>query len=260
MRTGAEHLTKTSVKQSFMNWSGGKDSALCLHRIKQDPNYHINALLTSVNSVHDRVSMHGVRRSLLNAQAAAMNLPLHTLELPEQPGMAEYESIMTKQLMQYREKGYTHSVYGDIFLEDLRAYREIKLETLGLQAVFPLWKIPTEQLMDEFLSLGFKAIVVCVNERYLDKSFCGRMIDGSFVRDLPPGVDVCGENGEYHSFVFDGPVFNYPVTFAKGSIVRRTYEAPRTATPNPDLMEQPSQYGFYFCDLLGEEDPFNETL
>ncbi|WP_241237910.1 adenine nucleotide alpha hydrolase [Pseudoflavitalea rhizosphaerae] len=244
------HPVQQSVKQSFMNWSGGKDSALCLHRIKQDPTYHINALLTSVNAVHDRVSMHGVRRSLLEAQAASLSYPLHTLELPEMPGMTEYESIMTNQLNAFKKLGYTHSVFGDIFLEDLRAYREIKLEAMGLQAAFPLWNIPTDQLMEEFLDLGFKAIIVCVNDRYLDKSFCGRLIDGSFVRDLPPGVDVCGENGEYHSFVFDGPVFNHPVTFTKGEIVRRTYDAPRTNTLNPDSMDQPSSYGFYFCDLL----------
>ena len=233
-----------------MNWSGGKDSALCLHRIKQNPSFKINALLTSVNAAHNRISMHGVRRELLEAQAAALDLPLHTLELPEMPGMTEYESIMTEKLNAFKTLGYTHSVFGDIFLEDLRAYREIKLEAIGLQAVFPLWNIPTHQLMEEFLDLGFKAIIVCVNDRYLDKSFCGRLIDGSFVRDLPPGVDVCGENGEYHSFVFDGPVFKYPVTFTKGEIVRRTYEAPRTNTLNPDSMDQPSSYGFYFCDLL----------
>lgn len=250
MNLSAQSPVKNSVMQSFMNWSGGKDSALCLHHIKHDPGYHINALLTSVNAVHDRVSMHGVRRSLLQEQAASIGLPLHTLELPEMPGMPEYETIMATQLNAFKAKGYTHSVFGDIFLEDLRAYREIKLEMLGLKAVFPLWKIPTEDLMEEFLDLGFKAIVVCVNDRYLDKSFCGRMIDGSFVRDLPPGVDVCGENGEYHSFVFDGPVFNYPVTFTKGEIVRRTYEAPRIDTLNPDSMDQPSEYGFYFCDLL----------
>lgn len=250
MKLSTQSPVKNSVMQSFMNWSGGKDSALCLHRIKHDPRYHINALLTSVNAVHDRVSMHGVRRSLLLEQAASIGLPLHTLELPELPGMQEYETIMAAQLNAFKAKGYTHSVFGDIFLEDLRAYREIKLEMLGLEAVFPLWKIPTADLMEEFLDLGFKAIVVCVNDRYLDKSFCGRMIDGSFVRDLPPGVDVCGENGEYHSFVFDGPVFNYPIPFTKGEIVRRTYEAPRTDTLNPDSMDQPSEYGFYFCDLL----------
>ncbi|WP_240965719.1 adenine nucleotide alpha hydrolase [Pseudoflavitalea sp. G-6-1-2] len=252
MFRNVSNLVKNKTKQSFMNWSGGKDSALCLNRIKQDPAYNVSALLTSVNTAHDRVSMHGVRRSMLHKQAKALGIPLHTLELPEQPGMAEYEAIMTEQLNAFKAIGYTHSVFGDIYLEDLRAYREIKLDMLGLKGVFPLWNIPTHELMDEFLSLGFKAIIVCVNERYLDKSFCGRLLDGSFVRDLPPGVDICGENGEYHSFVFDGPVFKNPVTFTKGSIVRRTYEAPRTANPNPDLMDKPSQYGFYFCDLLDD--------
>ncbi|WP_315820057.1 diphthine--ammonia ligase [Paraflavitalea speifideaquila] len=233
-----------------MNWSGGKDSSLCLHRILQDERYSIDCLLTSVNAAHNRVSMHGVRRELLHAQAKAIGLPLYTIELPEQPGMQEYEQAMMVQVEALKKEGYTQAVFGDIFLEDLKTYREQKLATTNIQCVFPLWKISTQELMDEFLSLGFKAIIVCVNEKFLDKSFCGRLIDDSFVRDLPSHVDVCGENGEYHSFVFDGPVFDQPIAYTKGEIVYRRYEAPQTTDNSCNPMDQPSLYGFYFCDLL----------
>lgn len=228
------------MSKAYMNWSGGKDSSLCLYTIQQDPSFSVDCLLTSVNAAHDRISMHGVRRSLLEAQAASIGLPLTTIELPEQPGMEEYEQAMRQKVSALKKDGYTHAVFGDIFLEDLKRYREEKLATMDMGCVFPLWKLSTQELMRQFLSLGFKAVIVCVNEKFLDKSFCGRLIDESFVRDLPPDVDVCGENGEYHSFVFDGPVFKYPVHFTKGVIVRRQYQAP----------EQDGDYGFYFCDLM----------
>ena len=233
-----------------MNWSGGKDSSLCLHRIQQDPRYSVDCLLTSVNAAHNRISMHGVRRELLVAQARSIGLPLHTIELPEQPGMQEYEQAMQQQVAALKQEGYASAVFGDIFLEDLKVYREEKLATMEMACVFPLWKISTSRLMQEFLDLGFKAIIVCVNEKYLDRSFCGRLIDADFVRDLPPGVDVCGENGEYHSFVFDGPVFRHAIPFIKGEIVYKRYEAPQTAGNGDSAMDQPSNYGFYFCDLL----------
>jgi uncharacterized protein (TIGR00290 family) len=238
------------MSKAYMNWSGGKDSSLCLHTIQQDPAFHIDCLLTSVNAAHDRISMHGVRRSLLEAQARSIGLPLTTIELPEQPGMQEYEQAMMQKVTALKNEGYTHSVFGDIFLEDLKRYREEKLATMDMQGVFPLWKISTQELMQQFLALGFKAIIVCVNEKFLDRSFCGRLIDESFVRDLPPDVDVCGENGEYHSFVFDGPVFKYPIPYTKGDIVRRQYQAPQQAQDTCNPMNNASDYGFYFCDLI----------
>ena len=240
--------------KGYMNWSGGKDSSLCLHYIQQDHNYNIDCLLTSVNAAHDRISMHGVRRSLLEAQSRSIGLPLQTIELPEQPGMHEYEQAMMHKVAGLKNEGYSHAVFGDIFLEDLKRYREEKLRTLNMECLFPLWKIDTKELMQEFLSLGFKAIIVCINEKFLDKSFCGRLIDESFVNDLPSHVDVCGENGEYHSFVFDGPVFKQPIAFTKGEIVHRKYEAPKNAQDSCNPMNQPSQYGFYFCDLLPENE------
>jgi uncharacterized protein (TIGR00290 family) len=236
--------------KGYMNWSGGKDSSLCLHHILQDKNYQVECLLTSVNAAHNRVSMHGVRRELLGAQAAALDLPLQTIELPEQPGMEEYEQAMMQKVADLKHEGYTHAVFGDIFLEDLKLYREQKLQELDIRCVFPLWKIPTRQLMEEFLQLGFKAVIVCVNEKFLDKSFCGRLIDDYFVNDLPSDVDVCGENGEFHSFVFDGPVFRHPIAWTKGETVYRKYEAPQSENNNCTPVTGKSTYGFYFCDLL----------
>ncbi|MBD0332982.1 MAG: diphthine--ammonia ligase [Chitinophagaceae bacterium] len=232
-----------------MNWSGGKDSALCLFRAQLSNQYNITQLLTTVNTVHDRISMHGVRRTLLEAQARSLGIPLKTIELPEQPGMAEYEKCMTEAVQQLKNDGCTHSVFGDIFLEDLKAYREKKLAELDIRCVFPLWKINTRELIKEFVESGFKSIIVCVNEKYLDKSFCGRMIDHSFIQDLPDNVDPCGENGEYHSFVFEGPIFKDKIEFSKGEIVYRKYDAPRSNDTCHTTIT-PDQYGFYFCDLL----------
>ncbi|HEX5026049.1 MAG TPA: diphthine--ammonia ligase [Agriterribacter sp.] len=227
----------------YLNWSGGKDAALALYKAKQQQLY-VNALLTSMSSEHNRISMHGVRRTLLQAQAQSIALPLHTVELPENPGMHNYETAMAQKVTELKAEGFTHAMFGDIFLEDLKAYRESKLQQLDITCIFPLWKTETKELMREFIATGFKAIAVCVNEAFLDKSFCGRVIDQSFINDLPTGVDVCGENGEYHSFVFDGPIFNKPVCFRKGEIVSKQYPAPvrNAVVPKP--------YTFYFCDLL----------
>jgi uncharacterized protein (TIGR00290 family) len=237
---------------AYMNWSGGKDSALALYKIGLQNRYDVRYLLTSVNAVHNRVSMHGVRRELLQAQAEATGIPLTTIELPEQPTMHAYESALMEKLKILHHRGIRHSLFGDIFLEDLRTYREEKLRQAGMEAIFPLWKSDTRVLMKEFLSLGFKTIVVCVNGNYLDQSFCGRIIDEDFCKDLPPDVDICGENGEFHTFVFDGPLFKGPIPFVKGEVVYREYKAPRD---NSDQCRQPAtpeekNYGFYFCDLI----------
>jgi uncharacterized protein (TIGR00290 family) len=238
------------VNEAYMNWSGGKDSALCLDRVLRDAGYRVDCLLTSLSATHDRISMHGVRRELLNIQAAHIGLPLQTIELPEEPSMEEYENVMSKKCRELRKSGLTHAIFGDIFLEDLRIYRENKLRELDLQCRFPLWKIPTRQLMDEFIALGFKAIIVSVNESLLDRRFCGRLLDAAFLRDLPPTVDPCGENGEYHSFVFDGPIFKIPVPFRVGEIVHKTYKAPVTPSNGPMEARSPVLYGYYFCDLI----------
>jgi uncharacterized protein (TIGR00290 family) len=237
-----------------MNWSGGKDSSLSLYKILRENKYKVDYLFTSVSKIHNRVSMHGVRTELLMQQAESIGISLKLLELSEQPDMNEYENAMKEKVKQFTNEGIYHSIFGDIFLEDLKTYREKQLQPFGVKAIFPLWKISTKQLMQEFLQLEFKAIVVCVNANILDKSFCGRIIDQSFVNDLPENVDVCGENGEYHSFVFDGPIFKKNISFKKGEIVFREYESPKTNQNNNLANEIEEKIGFYFCDLL----PVNE--
>lgn len=236
--------------KAYLNWSGGKDSALALYHAQQDPALEVAALFTSVNAAHNRVSMHGVRRQLLQLQAQSIGLPLYTAELPEMPGMSDYERIMEQCVVGLQSKGFQTAIFGDIFLEDLKRYREEQLARVSLPCVFPIWKKDSRQLVRQFIDLGFKAVLVCVNSQYLDSSFCGRMIDDALLNDLPANVDPCGENGEYHSFVFDGPLFNIPIPFTKGEVVYREYAAPKeekeqcfSATP-----QKPS--GFYFLDLL----------
>jgi uncharacterized protein (TIGR00290 family) len=234
--------------KAFMNWSGGKDSSLCLYEAKQQ-GLAPQALLTSMNQAFDRISMHGVRRVLLERQARALNLPLHTLELPEQRAMDAYEAALQQAHRQLKNEGFTHALYGDIFLEDLKQYRDAVLEKDGLTGIYPLWKKDSTELLHQFIDLGFRAVVVCVNSTFLDKRFCGRELDRSFLQDLPADVDPCGENGEFHSFVFDGPIFSSPVSFTTGETVFRQYDAPRTDSDECFTQPRP-QTGFYFCDLL----------
>lgn len=234
----------------FLNWSGGKDSSLALYHLLKDENYSVQKLLTNTNSEYRRISMHGVREELILQQADALGIPLQKLVLPDTPSMASYEEYMTDMLNEMKEQQFTHSAFGEIFLEDLKVYREIQLAKVGMTAVFPLWKRDTTELIREFIGLGFKTVVVCVNEKYLDKSFCGRIIDESFIADLPANVDVCGENGEFHTFVFDGPIFKQPVALAKGEIVVRKYAAPKEESDNCFQPAPAEEYTFYFCDLL----------
>lgn len=234
-------------KNAYFNWSSGKDSALALYIAQQSNEFNIQYLFTSINGVFNRVSMHGVRTELVEQQAKKIGIPLIKMELPEMPSMEDYEKIMLEKLLFFKEKGIQDTLFGDIFLEDLRKYREDKLQTLGITAHFPLWKKDTKEMILDFLQLGFKTIVVCVNEQFLDQSFVGRVIDEQFLADLPPNVDPCGENGEFHTFIFDGPIFDEPVTFEIGEIVYKTYPKPKT---EDSCTETPNEYGFYFCDLI----------
>ena len=234
-------------KQALMSWSGGKDSALALHHALQNPSLAVTHLLTSVNAHYERVSMHGVRLALLEAQAERIGLPLTQLRLPEMSSMSDYDQALFATLTGLHQQGVQHAIYGDIFLEDLRAYREQQLARVPLRGDFPLWQRGSLELLEEFWDLGFQAIIVCVNDRYLDASFCGRLLDRDFVRDLPPSVDPCGENGEYHSFVFDAPYFSRPIDVVRGEVVRRTYQSP---TGNSGSVDDPFAAGFWFCDLL----------
>ena len=240
----------------IFNWSGGKDSAFCLHKILQSGEYDVMCLLTSISSQYKRVSMHGVRVELMEEQAKQLGIPLVKLEIPENPSMEDYERVLTKQLTQLVPQGAIGSVFGDIFLEDLRKYREKQLATIGLKGIFPLWKIPTDKLVRDFIDAGFKTIVTCVNEKYLDKSFAGRVIDHQFLKDLPPNVDPCGENGEFHTFVFDGPLFKEPIPIELGEVVYRKYEAPKSNDASDDCFKKeddrqdPYAYGFWYADLI----------
>lgn len=232
--------------KAFLNWSGGKDSALCLS-IAKEQGIAVDALVTSVNTVRDRITMHGVRRSLLQQQAASVQLPLYSIELPAEPGMEAYEKAVSLSNAEMKNSGYGTAVFGDIFLEDLRLYREKLYAKDGISCRFPLWKMKSSMVMKRFFDLQFKAIVVCVNGELLDPSFCGRLLDESFIRDLPPDVDPCGENGEYHSFVFDGPYFNKPVDVRIGEITKEEYRSPSTG----DCFTKPKDpVPFYYCDLL----------
>ena len=243
--------TNIKVKSAIFNWSGGKDSALTLYHTLQAGTYAIKYLLTTVNEKFQRISMHGVRLTLLKAQAQSIGLPLYTIMIPEMVSMQEYDQLMHQNLIQLHKEGITHSFFGDIFLEDLKKYREERLAQVNLKGVFPIWKRPTPDLVKEFLRLGFKAITVCVNEKYLDKSFVGRVIDEKFFQNLPNNADPCGENGEYHSFVYDGPIFKQPIKFKLGEVVHKALQPNPTCNP-PEGSEPRPPYdtGFWFCDLL----------
>lgn len=205
--------------QAVLNWSGGKDCALCLSRCNTGGEINVRYLLTTLNGEENRIQMHGINRPLLRKQAECMGVNLKEIILPANPSNALYDEAMKNIFSELIEEGITHSVYGDIFLEDLREYREKRLGETGIKGVFPLWKNSTAALIEEFIELGFKAVVVCVNGSCLDESFLGRELDRDFIKDLPSGVDPCGEHGEFHTFVYDGPVFKKPVPFIKGEAI-----------------------------------------
>ncbi|MFI5093417.1 MAG: diphthine--ammonia ligase [Candidatus Acidiferrum sp.] len=211
-------------------WSGGKDSAMALHALLQRSDIHIAALLTTVTEGYERISMHGVRRELLERQAHSIGLPLHEVRIPPQCVNPIYEARMEEALRVHLQKGVRKVAFGDIFLEDLRAYREKNLARIGMTALFPIWKRDTRELIRSFHANRFRAVVVCVDSKVLDPSFAGRELDDSFFRDLPKQADPCGENGEFHTFVFDGPIFSSPIPVRTGEIVNRD--------------------GFVFCDLV----------
>jgi len=247
------------VRQAFLNWSGGKDAAFSLHKLRQQPEtMYIRSLLTTLSETHRRISMHGVRESLLDEQACCLGLPLKKIYLPEDTTMPVYDELMGRQVQQFAEEGITHAVFGDIFLEDLRAYREKQLAQRGLKAVFPLWKNHSRELLLDFIDSGFRAVIVCVNAHYLDPAFAGRLIDRNFLDDLPGNVDPCGENGEYHSFVFDGPGFARPVLFRQGELAERHYRPKGQSREDECFQRDQKDWDthFYFRDLLPdfEED------
>src|ERR1700686_473727 len=215
-----EHFL-TSPETILFCWSGGKDSAMALHTLLQQKHFRIVALLTTVTEGYDRIAMHGVRRELLKRQAHSIGLPLHEVLIPPQCGNPIYEARMEEALRLFYIQGIRKVAFGDIFLEDLRAYREKNLARIGMTALFPIWKRDTRELIRTFQAANFGAIAACVDPKKLDPSFAGRELDASFFRDLPPNVDPCGENGEFQTFVFDGPLFRHPIPVAAGEVVER---------------------------------------
>jgi len=229
--------------KAFLNWSSGKDSALSLFLALAEEKLSIDTLVTTVNESHDRVSMHGLRASFLQKQAEAIRLPLREIKLSESISMEKYSEIMEGEFQKLVDTGFTHAIYGDIFLEDLREFRQKSLQKVGLQGVYPLWKQDTATLARTIIALGFKAITIATSDKLLGKDFCGRDYNLDFLDSLPVGVDPCGENGEFHTFVYDGPIFKNPISFEIGERVKRDLNT--SSTQNGDW-----ESIFWFCDLI----------
>lgn len=238
--------------KAFLNWSGGKDALFALHQLQNNKEYSIDCLLTTVNKANNRVSMHGLPLALVEEQAKSIGIPLKPVFLEPDIGLEEYNRVMNRQLADLKSQGYTHSIFGDILLDDLKKYREQQLAKMGLTGVFPLWKRDTKTLAADFVASGYKAIVVVVNDKALSRSFCGRLFDYSFLEELPPTVDPCGENGEFHTFVYDGPLFTYPVPFKMNGVVEKLYQPSSKSTePQKDCYKTPEEWDikFWFADL-----------
>lgn len=225
-------------KRIVVSFSGGKDSTLALYRLIQSGEWEIDSLLTTVNEELGRTSIHGVRESLLEEQAKSMNIPVRKIHIPAKCTNEVYEQIMSKAVEQIIQDGVTHMMFGDIHLQDVKEYREKMLKNTSLEAVFPIWGEKPEDLVNEFLKLGFKTVVTCVDGQQLDPSFVGRVIDEEFIAKLPEHVDVCGENGEFHTFVFDGPLFKNRIQF----------DVSKEKTVTKDMYTNEDR--FYYVDLL----------
>jgi uncharacterized protein (TIGR00290 family) len=226
---------KKNNSKTMVCWGSGKDSAWALHLLRQRPDICIHGLLTTVNEVHQRVAMHAVRVELLKRQADAVGLPLRIVNIPDPCTNEDYERVMGNTVEDLRREDVEYLAFGDIFLQDIREYRETKLSNTGIRPLFPLWAMETAQLSREMISNGLRAVVTCVDPRFLPSSFAGREIDESFLADLPSGVDPCGERGEFHSFAFGGPMFRKSLDIDIGDIVERD--------------------GFIFADLLPKFNP-----
>ena len=224
-------------KKVILCWSGGKDSAMTLYELRKSDEFEVVALLTTVTEGYERISMHGVRCALLEEQADSLGISLEKVYISKGATNAEYESKMERVLKKYLAAGISLVAFGDIFLEDLRQYREANLAKIGMCGVFPIWKRETRELSRTFINLGFKAILTCVDSNCLDRSFAGRIYDEQLLSEFPISVDPCGENGEFHSFVYDGPIFENKIVFERGEIVLRDER-------------------FYFADLI----PTGETI
>lgn len=236
-------------KICIFNWSGGKDSTLALHYALQDSSIEIKYLVTTVTEKYNRVSMHGVREALLIKQVESIGIQLYQIRLPEMPDMETYDNVMHQHLSKFKAEGITHSIFGDIFLEDLRTYREMKLKEAGLSAIFPLWKKDTTKLISEFLHLNYKTIIVCTQQNL--KPICGKVINHKLISELPVEIDPCGENGEFHTFAFEGPIFKKNIAFQLGETVYRTYNNPiESKDEEQSKTHSKLQTGFWYVDLI----------
>ena len=227
--------------KTVLNWSSGKDAALACHLLRQDKQYEVSCLLTSVNKEQDRVVMHGVREEMLDAQAQRINLPLKKVYLPAAPDDALYKAAMSSVLNELKEEGITTSAFGDIHLADLKKYREEQLALAGFKGLFPLWEIDTKEIVRMIEQAGIEAVIVCVNEKFLGKEFLGRKINTALLDNLPPGVDPCGEYGEFHTFVYNTPWFSSPIPIIHGELVHKVYTDENIGTA--------WDKGFWFMDV-----------
>ncbi|CAM1374532.1 Dph6-related ATP pyrophosphatase [Tenacibaculum xiamenense] len=242
------------MEKAYFNWSTGKDSSLALYKILKDKKYKVERLVTNINKDYNRVSMHGLHDSLLEAQIESIGIPVEKIQFPADVTMSMYDQKMKEKTEELKNSGFNHAVFGDIFLEDLRKYRDTKLNEVGIIGIYPLWKQNTKELLREFLDLGFKTITVCVNADLLGSEFVGRIIDEDFIKELPDNVDVCGENGEFHTFCFDGPIFSKPIDFEVGEKVLRSYKLHDDTNDNcyqKSNKEEKRNYStsFWYCDL-----------
>ncbi|MDR9364041.1 MAG: diphthine--ammonia ligase [Balneolaceae bacterium] len=230
----------SSKYKTILSWSGGKDSAITLQRLLKDNQYSVERLLVSVNESTKRVSMHGVRVELIERQAEILGIPITYLKLPASPSMDEYNSLMEKQMHNLMEEGFTHCAFGDIFLEDLKKYREKNLEKVGMNALFPIWGEDTDKLAHSFIDDGFKAIFACVDKNKAVSDYVGETFSKEFLDEMTAEIDPCGENGEFHTFVFDGPIFSESIPHQKGKIEDKEYPSPKGE----------GKMVFRFCDLV----------
>ncbi len=240
----ADSVFCPKMMKTVLNWSSGKDAAFAYMQLASAGKHQVTRLLTTLSQQHDRVLMHGVRETLLDMQAERMGLPLTKMKLPASPTDQIYADLMHNAFANFKQQGIEAAAFGDIFLQDLREYREQQLAKVGLSGVFPLWKMDTRLLASTIAEQGIEAIIICVDDRHLGNEFLGRKIDQSLLNDLPAQVDPCGENGEYHSFVYNAPFFTAPIHLNIGETVHRTYTAPQGAAER--------ECGFYFLDIFAE--------
>ena len=233
--------------KAIFSWSGGKDSAYCLHKVITENLFDIQYVLTTVNANFKRVSMHGVREELLDKQADSIGIPLLKVMVSEGTN-DEYEKQMEALLLKAKSDGIEYVIFGDIFLEDLRAYRENNLAKVGMKAVFPLWKIDTAVLINDFIKKGFKTITCCINDGYFNEDWVGKEINEFFLKELPNNVDLCGENGEYHTFCFGGPIFKKKIEFTIGEKIYKPLEI--KITDDSICSSNVVTKGFWFVDLI----------